>query len=63
MKDFKEFEELLASDECQAEWKAIQDGITNSCIDDGDDARAFASFVAMKRAHFELRKYHEWINC
>ena len=62
MKDFKEFEMSLASKECQDEWNGIQERITNDCAENDKDAHAFASFIAMERAHFELRKYHEWIN-
>lgn len=62
MKDFKEFEELLDSDECVAEWKEIQDRIADDLAKTGEDVHMFSSFAAMRRAHFELRKYHEWLN-
>ena len=62
MKNFKEFEELLASEECQAEWKVIYDKLTDTCEADQVGTAIFASTAAMERSHFELRKYHDWLN-
>jgi hypothetical protein len=62
MKDFKEFEMLLASKECQDEWNEIHERITNDFDENGKDIHVYASLTAMSRAHFELRKYHEWLN-
>lgn len=62
MKDFREFENLLASDECCDEQTKIIETVAESASKDGDDASTFAASVAMAVSRYELRKYHEWVS-
>jgi len=61
MKDFREFEELLASDECCNERTKIIEAAAESAREDENDASTFAAVVAMAVSRYELRKYHEWV--
>jgi AmiR/NasT family two-component response regulator len=60
MRDFEEFERLLASDATDRERTELIERVKNDCVADGLDTTAMVSVVAVAVSRFELRKYHEW---
>lgn len=61
MKNFKEFEELLDSDECRREKHEILKRVTKEC-DENDMMASFPVMLSLELGRYELRKYHEWSN-
>ena len=62
MKDFKDFELLLASDECADEIRGLVASALQESKNDGDDSVTMAASAAIAVSQYELRKYHEWVN-
>ncbi len=62
MKDFNDFELLLASDECADERQRLIASVLQESKNDGDDPVTMAVSVAEAVSRYELRKYHEWVS-